>query len=113
MPFIDCKVSASLSEAQKDRVKTGLGKAVSCIGKTESYLMVGIADNYTLYMGGRKTENGAYVEVSLFGSASSSAYDKMTGEICRLLSSELSLDPSKIYITYHGVRDWGWNGSNF
>jgi hypothetical protein len=113
MPFIDSKVTVSLSEAKKEQIKSRLGKAVSLLNKTETYLMVGFDDNYSLYMGGKKLDKGAYVSVSLFGNASSDAYEKMTGEICKIFHEELDIPGNAIYITYHGINDWGWNGGNF
>lgn len=113
MPFIDCKISKKLTDAEKDKLKSELGRAVSLIGKPESYLMVGISDGYDLYFAGKKLENGAYVSVSLFGSAKSSAYEKMTDAVCTILKSELGTDGSSVYVTYHPVDDWGWNNSNF
>lgn len=112
MPFIDCKITKELNDSQKEDLKSGLGRAVSLLHKPESYLMVGIADGYDLYFAGKKLQSGAYVEISLFGSASSSDYEKMTAEVCRLLSP-LGVSADKIYVTYHPVKDWGWNGSNF
>lgn len=91
MPFIDSKITMSVSKEKRDVIKAELGKAVSILGKPESFLMVGFEDNYNLYMGGEELEKGAYVEVSLFGNASSEAYNKMTAEICRIYEKELSL----------------------
>ncbi len=113
MPFIDCKITKEMTETQKDALKTELGKAAKIIHKPESYLMVGIDDNYTLYMGGKKLDAGAFISVSLFGSASPSDYEKMTAELCKIMQSLLSIPPQNVYITYTGVKDWGWNGNNF
>ena len=113
MPFIDSKITVQVSQEKREQIKARLGQAVSLIGKSEGFLMVGFEDSYDLYMGGQKLEKGAYVSVSLFGSASSDAYSKMTGEICKILSEELSIPSDKVYVTYHGVNDWGWNGRNF
>lgn len=113
MPFIDSKVTVPITAEKKEAIKAKLGRAVSCLHKGETYLMVGIQENYDLWLGGKKLEWGAYVEVSLFGKASSSDYERMTGEICKILSEELSIPGSAVYVTYHGLSDWGWNGSNF
>ena len=113
MPFIDSKLTVTLTADKKEAIKQKLGRAVSILHKGETYLMVGFQEGYELYLGGKKLEKGAYVEVSLFGSASSSDYDKMTGEICRILSEEAGIPASGVYVTYHGLKDWGWNGSNF
>ena len=113
MPFIDSKLTVTLSEEKKESIKRELGRAVSILHKGETYLMVGFQESYTLYLGGKKLEKGAYVEVSLFGKATSSDYSKMTGEICRILSKEAGIPAECVYVTYHGLSDWGWNGSNF
>lgn len=112
MPFIDSKITVPVTEEKREAIKSKLGQAVSILNKPESFLMVGIEDNYDLYMGGKKLERGAYVAVSLFGSASSSAYENMTGEICRLYEEELGIPGQSVYVTCQGVKDWGWNGRN-
>ena len=113
MPFIDSKITVTLTQDKKENIKKKLGQAVSILHKGETYLMVGFQEGYELYLGGKKLDKGAYVEVSLFGSASSADYDKMTGEICRILSEEAGIPANCVYVTYHGLKDWGWNGSNF
>lgn len=113
MPFIDSKITVSVSDEKKETIKQRLGQAVSVLGKTESFLMVGFDDDYDLYFAGEKVEKGAFVSVALYGNASSDAYSKMTGEICTILNEELGLSPDRIYVTYRGVSDWGWNGRNF
>ena len=113
MPFIDNKVTLKMSDTQKDNLKKKLGQAISTLHKPESYLMVGIADDYDLYFAGKKLQEGAYVSVSLFGNASSSDYEKMTAKICEIYKEELGIPGEDIYVTYHGVNDWGWDGRNF
>lgn len=113
MPFIDSKITVPVTAEKKETLKSQLGKAVSILNKPESYLMVGFEDNYDLYMGGRKLEKGAFVAVSLFGSASPQAYEKMTGEICRIFKEQLDIPGDGVYVTYTGISDWGFNGRNF
>ena len=113
MPFIDSKFTLSLSQDKKDKIKSELGKAISILNKPESYLMVGIQDNYELYFGGNKLEKGAFVDVSMLGNASSELCDKMTGEICRIFEKELNIPGNGVYITYQPIKHWGYNGKNF
>lgn len=113
MPFIDSKISVKVTEEKKEIIKAEFGKLMSVLGKSETFLMVGIEDNYSLWMGGKKLEKGAYVSVSLFGNAPSSAYEKLTEAICNLFEKELAINGSAVYVTYHPVTDWGWNGANF
>jgi len=37
----------------------------------------------------------------------------MTAFICDLYERELGIPKDAIYVTYHGVYNWGWNGTNF
>ena len=113
MPFIDSKITVPVNDEKKESIKSQLGQCISTLHKSETYLMVGILDNYDLWLGGKKLDKGAYVEVSLYGSASASDYDKLTGQICDILQKELDLPPNGVYVTYHPVSDWGWNGRNF
>lgn len=113
MPFIDSKITMSVTEEQKEKIKSELGKAITTLHKTETYLMVGIEDNYDLWLAGNKLDKGTYVSVSLFGNASSSDYDKMTAQICEIYERELGIPGNAIYATYHPITDWGWNGHNF
>ncbi|MDE7312080.1 MAG: hypothetical protein K2N87_10775 [Eubacterium sp.] len=113
MPFIDSKITMKVSEEKKEAIKAELGNAVSILSKPESFLMVGFADEYCLYMGGSRMEKGAFVSVSLYGGASSGAYEKMTAEICRIYEQQLGIPKDKVYVTYSGISDWGWNGKNF
>lgn len=41
------------------------------------------------------------------------ARNKMTAKICEILDKELGISGDKVYITYSGFKNWGWNGSNF
>lgn len=113
MPFIDSKITVALEEKQKEAIKAKLGEAVSIIGKTENFLMVGFEDKYDLYLGGNKLERGAFVSVRVYGQIDSAASEKMTGRICDILQEELGISESNVYVTYQGIADWGWNGRNF
>ncbi len=113
MPFINSKVTVKMSEEKKETIKEKLGKAISTIpGKSESWLMVGFEDSYDLYFQGNKNAESAFIEVKVFGGASSSVYNKMTGQLCSIFEEELGIPANRIYIKYEAVADWGWNGSN-
>lgn len=50
MPMINSKITVSLPQEKRDVLKSELGKAISILGKPESYLMLGFEDNYDLYL---------------------------------------------------------------
>ena len=113
MPYIDSKITVKLRDSKKEEIKSAMGKLIATLGKNEDYLMVGIEDSYDLWFGGRKLEKGAYVAVSLLGDAPKEKYEKLTGEICDLMAAELDIPGDAVYVTYHPVSNWGWNGNNF
>ncbi len=113
MPYIESKISVPVSEEKREILKREFGKTMSYLNKPEEFLMIGFEDNYDLYMGGKKLEKGAYVSVSLFGAAEKVAYEEVTNAISSAIREQLDIPESAIYITYHEVGDWGWNGKNF
>lgn len=114
MPYIDSKITISLSQDKKNELKKELGKIINEIpGKSENYLMIGFQDNYDLYFKGEKLDYGAFVEVKLFGSANEDSLDLVTSEICKLFSDKLKIPPKSIYVKFEEVDTWGWNGKNF
>ena len=113
MPFIDARLTQSVTPAQAEALKTAFGQAIPTLHKSETYLMVQITGGCALWMGGQPLEKGAYVAVSLFGSAAPADYEAMTVAVCRILQQQLGIPGDAVYVTYHPVSDWGWNGSNF
>ncbi|MDE6789568.1 MAG: hypothetical protein K2J47_09650 [Ruminococcus sp.] len=113
MPFINVKTNVITDNKQNTAIKSELGQAVTAIpGKSEAWLMVGIDDGLNLYFKGTD-EPAAMVEVSIFGSENSSAFNVLTRKICDILNKELEIDKSRIYVSYMTTQNWGWNGSNF
>ena len=113
MPFINTKYSADITPAQETEIKSALAEAIKLVGKSESWLMLGFEPNTSLYFRGEKSEKIAFVEVSLYGGALASAYDKLTVEITRILNAALGVPADKVYVKYSPTDDWGWNGHNF
>ena len=114
MPFINTKVNVAVSPEKEENIKSALGRAIACIrGKSEGWLMVNIEDSQRLYFRGDKITPDAFVEVTIYGSASRNEYNALTAEITNILGSELGISPDRIYVKYEEVQNWGWNGSNF
>ena len=114
MPFINSKVTVKLTKEKEEIIKSRLGKAIELIkGKSESWLMVGFEDNYSLYFKGIKSEKIAFVEVRIFGKADSQSYENLTKAICTIYEEELEIPSDKIYVTYQEVNTWGYDGFNF
>ena len=113
MPYIEAKLSTKLDENQKNELQTKLTDVVSvAFSKPKTYIMAEIEDGKSLYMSEKKLDKGAYISVSLLGSPSKPACQTLTSDICNILS-EYGIEGSNVYVTYHPVDLWGWNGMMF
>lgn len=114
MPYIEAKLSLNLSQSQKDDLQKKLTDVVSsAFAKPQAYIMAGIEDGKSLYVGAKQIEKGAYIAIRLLGTASKSSCQNLTKEICVILQKDYAIPPSSVYVTYHPVDLWGWNGSMF
>ena len=114
MPFINAKISKTITKEQETQIKTLLGEAITTIpGKSENWLMVGLEPEYTLYFRGDNTDPIAFVEVSVFGAENKAAFEKLAARICDIFQQVLSIAPDHVYVKYEAVSNWGWNGGNF
>jgi phenylpyruvate tautomerase PptA (4-oxalocrotonate tautomerase family) len=114
MPYINTKTTVSITEEKREVIKQKFGKAIELIpGKSENWLMVSFDDNSFMYFKGSNDKPLAFVEVKIFGKASSDAYSKLTKAITDILQQELGIQPDGIYVKYEEVSNWGWNGNNF
>ena len=114
MPYIEAKMSIKLDEHQRDELQKKLVNAVSAaFGKPKPYIMTNIEDGKVIYMAESREAKAAYIAIRLLGSASKTACIGLTGDICDILQNDYGIDGSKVYVTYHPVDLWGWNGSMF
>ena len=114
MPFINAKISKTITKDEEKELKTKLGQAISILpGKSEHWLMTGFQDGYHLYFRGEDSEPAAFIEVAIFGGSDRDAFDRLTAEITKIFTGVLGIAADHIYIKYATTSDWGWNGSNF
>ena len=110
MPYIDAKLTGTVTPAQREVLKNELGRAIALMNKPESFLMIGFQDNYDLYFGGNKLEKGAYVSIAMLGEPDRERDEAMAAKVTEILQEQLDIPPKCVYVSYHGVRDWGWRG---
>ena len=114
MPYIETKLSIKLDEKQKEDLQKKLTNAVSsALSKPKAYIMTEIEDGKSLYMAENKLYKGAYISIKMLGSASKPACQILTQNVCSILTADYGIDGSNVYVTYHPVDLWGWNGSMF
>lgn len=114
MPYIGTKTTVTITPEKELKLKALMGRAIEKIpGKTETWLMTEFTGDCHLYLAGDNSKPSAFVEVKIFGSAGKDAYSALTAEICNILEAELNIPADRVYVTYQGYSDWGWNGGNF
>lgn len=111
MPFVNAKITMAVSEAQKDLLQAELTDfVVTALGKPKKFVMVNIEAAQDIWFAGEKMELGAFVSVRLMGNATKEAYSELTKKICEFLKNELSIPGDSVYVTFHPVEYWGWDG---
>ncbi len=111
MPYIKTSTNVQINEEKLNIIKTKMGEAIKLMGKTEDWLMLEFDDNMKMYFKGQNNSAIAFLDVKVLGSVNGS--NEMTQELTNIISSELDISPSNIYISYQGYSDWGYNGRNF
>ena len=113
MPYINTTTNINITKEQEQNIKARYAQAVSVIGKSEAYLMLGFNSGTSMYFGGDNSSPLAFVEVKFFGKSTDDKLNTLTAEICKIISEELNISPDKTYVKYEAVENWGWNGRNF
>ena len=114
MPFIQVQLSLKINENQKNDLQSKLTDVVAAgFSKPKMYIMSEIEDEKSLFMGGNKLEKGAYINISLLGSANKSSCQNITKSVCDILNKDFGIEGNNVYVTYHPVDLWAWNGMMF
>ncbi len=114
MPYIETITTKKINKETETSLKERMGKAIECIkGKTERWLMLSFRDAERMAFSGDSKSDCAMLSVSLFGKASESEYNSLTATLTALVSEELEIEASRIYIKYSEINTWGFNGENF
>ena len=114
MPYMHTRFTGSITPEQEKSLKTGFGEAISLLpGKSEQWLMLDFEDHCRMWFRGSQDQPLAMVEISVFGSSTAAAYERLTAEVTALLGKVLDLDPACVYVKYTETAHWGWHGGNF
>lgn len=113
MPYINARMTNSVSKEQEILLKEKLGEAITLLGKGEAYLMVEICDNCRLYFGGKNDTDIAFFEVKLLGKATRAQYEALTERICEIVSEQFGIPGDKVYVKFEEVEHWGFNSFMF
>lgn len=113
MPFINTKVTTEISKEKEAVLKERFGKALALIGKPEAYLMLNFEDKQRMWFAGNQNGEAAFVDVSILHTAPRASYEKLTAELCNIISEELLISPDRIYVKFEETENWGHAGYMF
>jgi len=112
MPFISLKTNRTINSSAETNLKNKFGNAIQILGKSEDWLMLEFEEEKVMYFKGDNSEGIAFLDVKLYGKACKMAYDDMTKELTKIVSLELDIPASNVYIQYEECNIWGYNGVN-
>ena len=114
MPYFEVQTSSVVAQEKHTELYHELAKIMELVpGKSEKWVMVHLEDQAKMSFGGNADEPAACIVVKTFGELEDQQYTMLTGELCNSMSKILGVSPERLYVTYEGIRHWGWNGSNF
>ncbi|MBQ7515981.1 MAG: tautomerase family protein [Schwartzia sp.] len=114
MPCIEAKLTVTMDLGQREVLQKKLtDAAVEALGKPKKFVMVTIEEHCPLWMAGEKLTKGAYVAVRMLGDASRDACTDLTKRICAILNEAFGIEGKAVYVSFHPVETWGWDGHLF
>ena len=111
MPYIAINTAQKISDAQKEKIKSELGRLITIIPtKSEAGLLVDFSDSRTIYKAGENV-SGAFIEIRLFHKADFEPKKKLVEEIFEMLSRELGTKKENMYLNILEFDNWGSAGT--
>ena len=112
MPLFTIKTNTIINDPEK--LGLSVSREVSAmLGKPESYVMVSIMPEQTLFFGGSH-EPAAFIELKSLGLPETDTAD-FSNTLCQWINQQLNIDKDRIYIEFSNPQRhmWGWNGTTF
>ena len=111
MPHVAVSMAEKLSKEQILDFKATLGQLIAILPtKSESVLMVDIADDRNLFFAGEELAHGALVDVRLYGESPFEAKQQFTKELTAYLEKTYSVPPQFVYVNFVELPQWGVRG---
>jgi phenylpyruvate tautomerase PptA (4-oxalocrotonate tautomerase family) len=111
MPYIAINTAQKISDAQKEKIKTELGRLIAILPtKNEAGLLVDFSDSRTFYTAGENVQ-GAFIDLRLFHKSDFEPKKKFTEETLEMLSTELGTKKENMYLSIMEFDNFGAGGT--
>ena len=113
MPYVHVKTAKTLDEAAKDALQKEIGALIAVIpGKNIDNCMTHITGGLSLYMGGKALEDGAFVEVRVYGAAPTESKREFVTKLFALLEAH-GIAQARTYVNFVESDDWASRGTYY
>jgi phenylpyruvate tautomerase PptA (4-oxalocrotonate tautomerase family) len=111
MPYVGLNTSEKLSETQKEKLKSEIGRLITVIpGKTEEVTIVDISGGRSMYKGG-KAVPCAYVDIRVYTKADPEGKKQFVNGLFVVLDKDLGIPKDNIYMSVLEFEHWGDHGA--
>jgi len=111
MPYIAVNTSLKLSDSQKEKIKSELGRLITIIPtKTEAGLYIEFSDSKTVYKAGANV-SGVFIDLRLFKKSDYEPKKKFTEEIFEMFFREFGIKKENMCLNITEFENWGAGGS--
>jgi phenylpyruvate tautomerase PptA (4-oxalocrotonate tautomerase family) len=110
MPYISVTLGQKLSDSQKEKLKSELGRLIALIpGKSEADLIVAVRDSDAVYSGGEAVPC-MYMDVRVYTKTTEEAKQRFTRETCAFIAKTFGIPVNRQYLTISEYDNWGYDG---
>ena len=111
MPYIAVNTTQELSDAQKEKIKTELGRLIAVIPtKNEAGLLIDFSGSRTIYKAGKEVQ-GVFLDLRLYHKSDFEPKKKFTEETFEMFMRELGTQKENMYLTIMEFDNWGSGGT--
>ena len=114
MPLLNIQTNRSLDSEQRSALlRQASTQVAKILGKPERYVMVTLAHNPDMLLGGVDAPL-AYLELKSIGLPGERTRD-FSASLCGLMEEALDIPKDRVYIEFTDASRhlWGWNGGTF
>jgi len=111
MPYMRVSLTKKLAQDQQEELAAGLGNALSIIpGKDGRGLIVDMEDDKTMFVGGVKQENMAFVDVRYYSNFTYQIKKDFTVAVFETINRLLGTSKDRMFLTISEYNSWGGFG---
>ncbi|MBP3324050.1 MAG: hypothetical protein J6M16_07630 [Clostridia bacterium] len=107
MPYVQIRISKSLTKEQVEKIAAEAMNSISLIpGKSAPVTMAEVIDGCNLYFGTVEGGDCALIDVAANNTPPSEDLKNYSRKMCQVLNWVAGIEMNRIYIKHHGNPEW-------